>query len=77
MLTVGYWTLMAWAGWMVTTGVLLVLYGVTAALGQHIYKRLRRIYALHVIRYWLERLEREGTHVFERVAEQADKAEGK
>lgn len=37
-------------------------------LGGRIYKKLTRLYALHVVWYWLERLEKEGTHCFERAA---------
>jgi hypothetical protein len=63
---VSYWTLMAWCGWLVTTGVLLTLYGLSGLLGREVFRRLRHAYHLHVIHYWLRRLEREGTHCFEK-----------
>lgn len=31
-----------------------------------IYKQVSMIYKLHVIQYWLKRLEKEGTHCFEK-----------
>lgn len=35
-------------------------------LGKRIYKRLTRTYALHVVWYWLERMEKEGKRCFEK-----------
>lgn len=46
-------------------GLLLVSY-VAAVVGQETFKRLRRVYHIAVIGYWLDRLEREGTHVFQK-----------
>ena len=37
--------------------------------GRSVYKRLTRIYHLHVIFYWLDRLEKEGAHCFEKAGE--------
>lgn len=36
----------------------------TASMGKRIYERLTRKYALHVVWYWLERLEKEGVRCF-------------
>lgn len=35
-------------------------------LGKRIYQRVTRTYALHVVWYWLNRLEKEGTHCFDK-----------
>jgi hypothetical protein len=35
-------------------------------LGKRIWQRVTRTYALHVVSYWLRRLESEGTHIFEK-----------
>lgn len=43
--------------------VLLVVIGM---LGGRIWKKVARVYHLHVIWYWLHRLEKEGTHCFEK-----------
>jgi hypothetical protein len=39
-------------------------------LGMRIWKRITHVYALHVIQYWLKRLEKEGTHCFEKAAKE-------
>jgi uncharacterized membrane protein YhiD involved in acid resistance len=37
-------------------------------LGKRIWQRVTRTYALHVVSYWLRRLEAEGTHCFEKAS---------
>ena len=61
--TVSLW---AWAGIFVSLAALLFLYWVGGLLGREVFKRLRRVYHLTVIWYWLDRLERLGTHKFMR-----------
>lgn len=61
--TVNLW---AWVGLCVSFAVLLPLYWVGGLLGAEVFKRLRRVYHLTVIWYWLDRLERLGTHKFMR-----------
>lgn len=53
-------------GVIVVGGVLGFLVFVTGLIGEKLFKDLRRVYSLTVITYWLARLEREGTHTFER-----------
>ena len=42
--------------------------------GHKTFKSLRRVYHLTVIGYWLDRLEREGTHVFKKASKGASNA---
>ncbi len=67
--TTALWTAWAWIGWAATTAVLAALYGLTGLLGKKVFCRITRIYHLHVVGYWLDRLEREGTHVFEKASQ--------
>ena len=60
------WTIYAWIGWAVVTLLLGVMYWVTALLAGDVYKRLCRTYHLTVIRYWLDRFEKEGLRTFQR-----------
>lgn len=64
--TVAAWTVWAWIGWLVTTLILGAGYLVTGYIGTRVFKRVTRIYHLNVVAYWLDRLEREGTHTFKR-----------
>lgn len=61
--TVSLW---AWLGLAVSFVALLFLYWMAGLLGHAVFKRLRRVYHLTVIWYWLDRLERLGTHKFMR-----------
>ncbi len=62
----------AWIGWCVTTALLWVLWYLSGTLGALLFARLRRVYHLVVIGYWLDRLEKGGWRVFEK-AEAEDK----
>lgn len=64
-------TLFAWAGWAITTVILVALYGLTALLGREVFRRLTRIWHLTVIGYWLLRLEKGGLREFQK-AEKED-----
>ena len=46
--------------------VLVAVSWVAGIVGHETFKRLRRVYHIAVIGYWLDRLEREGTHVFQK-----------
>ena len=70
--TIAFWTAMAWAGWLITTGSLLALYGVTGLIGKEVWKRMKRIYQFSVLAYWLNRMENEGTHVVRRDKGESD-----
>jgi hypothetical protein len=63
---VGVWTAWAWIGWGVTTAILVGAYVITGWVGTVVFTRLKRIYALHVIGYWLDRFEKEGLRTFRR-----------
>lgn len=58
----------AWIGLIVSWLILIPLYLATIFAGRSVWKRLRRIYHMSVLSYWLVRLEEEGTHVFERAS---------
>jgi hypothetical protein len=62
-----------WIGLVVTNAVLLCLWLLTAYFGKEVLFRLARVYRLEVIWYWLNRLEKEGTHVFEKASKEAAK----
>lgn len=69
-------TIFGWAAMaMCASVVLLFLLGVAlylvGILGKKLFNDLRRIYSLAVISYWLKRLEREGSHTFERAKREA------
>jgi hypothetical protein len=51
---------------------LAALWWMTALWGKEVWRRLRRSYHLTVILYWLDRLEKGGTRVFQK-AEQEDR----
>lgn len=54
---------------MVPTAIIVVIFPVWVAVGyagKNMYKRLRRIYSLNVVWYWLNRLESEGKRCFEK-----------
>lgn len=54
-------------------GALLVIWWVIGLVGNEVFARLRRVYNLAVIRYWLDRLEKGGMREFQK-AEQYDQA---
>lgn len=58
-------------GWVVACLIIAALWLVTAYLGERVFKRITRIYHLTVIGYWLNRLEEEGTHVFQKASNEA------
>lgn len=60
-----------WVGLVITNAVLLVLWTLTAYFGKHVLFRITRVYHLNVVWYWLNRLEKEGTHVFEKASKGA------
>lgn len=59
-------TAYAWIGWVITMTIQVVLWYVLGLLGEITFKRLRRVYHLTVICYWLDRFEREGHRTFQR-----------
>ena len=60
-----------WIGLIVTNLVLGALWIITGVIGKGLWERLKRIYSFTVILYWLDRLESEGTHTFERARKEA------
>jgi len=62
-----------WVGLVVANLVLGALWAITAYLGKEVWQRITRIYSLTVIIYWLDRLEKEGTHTFERARQEVKK----
>lgn len=56
----------AWIGLAVSGALLCAGYWVLGLLGAEVFKRLRRVYHLTVVWYWLDRLEKLGTHRFTR-----------
>lgn len=64
------WGVLIGAAGVFMIGALLLTYWLAGLVGTEVLRRLRRIYHLSVIVYWLNRLEKEGTHCFQ-------KAEGK
>lgn len=69
-LTIGY-AVMLGAGGIVAGLFLAGVWFLVGLLGRDVFKRLRRIYHLRVIGYWLDRLEKVGLREFEK-AEQQD-----
>ena len=69
---VGYVVLAAGGG-MLALVLVVALWFFTGYVGAGVFERLRRIYHLRVIGYWLDRLEKGGVRVFEK-AEQYDKS---
>ncbi len=63
-----------WVGLVVVNFALAALWLITWYFGQEVWRRATRIYSLTVIYYWLDRLEKEGTHTFERARQEATKA---
>lgn len=66
-----YFTVYFWIGWAITTGALACLWWLTGLLALSTFERLRRMYHLTVLGYWLHRLEKGGMRVF-RKAERED-----
>ena len=63
--------LIAALGFGLAAALLWLVSTLTGLYGAKLFKDLRRVYHLHVIGYWLDRLEKGGVRVFER-AEQLD-----
>lgn len=55
-----------WIGALVSLCGSVAAWLVAGYLARSVYFRLKRVYSLTVIWYWLDRLEREGTHTFEK-----------
>lgn len=66
---IGTWTFICFASIGLIAVQSILLYCI-AQLGKSIYQRLTRTYALHVVWYWLERLEKEGSHCFEKAVKE-------
>lgn len=65
------WTAMAFCASVVLSLLLGAALWLVGIFGNKLFNDLRRIYSLTVISYWLKRLEREGTHTFERAKREA------
>ena len=74
MTTMALWTVWGWIGWLTTTVILGAVFLVTGVLGTRVFERLRRVYHLSVISYWLDRLEQEGKRVFMKANEEPSPA---
>lgn len=61
-------------GVLVASAFLLGLIYLSSIVGREVWRRLRRIYHISVMKYWLERLETEGTHVFKKAEQEAKEA---
>ena len=72
---VGYITMTAGGG-LLAAALLGVVWYFTGYLGADVWKRIRRIYHLRVIGYWLDRLEKNGTHIFEKAEAAASQPPG-
>lgn len=64
--TAVFWVACGWIGLVVVAAVQFALWWVVAVFGKAQFIRLRRVYHLHVLGYWLRRLEREGQRTFQR-----------
>lgn len=60
------WVACGWIGLVVVAMVQLALWMMVAAVGREQFRKLRRVYHLQVLSYWLGRLEREGHRTFQR-----------
>jgi hypothetical protein len=60
------WVACGWIVLAVVAALQVALWLVVAAAGKEQYRKLRRVYHLHVLGYWLRRLEREGQRTFQR-----------
>lgn len=60
------WTVYGWIGWALVLVLQIVAWLVCGLIGRKLFSRLRRIYHLTVISYWLNRLEKEGGRTFQR-----------
>jgi hypothetical protein len=60
-----------WLGLIVSGLLLCAGYYLLGMLGAATYGRLRRVYQLSVISYWLQRLEREGVRCFPKARDKA------
>lgn len=53
-------------GGLMVISLLVIVWWLLGWFGAYVFKRLRRVYHLTVIGYWLDRLEKEGSHCFPR-----------
>lgn len=68
------WVVMMSGGWLIAAAAMGIACFAVGLLGAELFKRLRRAYSLFVIGYWLDRLEREGYHTFERAQQEGRSA---
>lgn len=55
------------AGGFLLAAALLALSGwLLGAVGAHVWRRMRRTYHLFHLQHWMQRAEKEGTHIFKR-----------
>lgn len=60
-----------WVGLVIVNLILGALWVATGYLGKEVYNRIKRIYSISVIWYWLDRLEKEGVRTFERARKES------
>ena len=63
-----------WVGLVIVNLILGALWVATGYLGKEVYDRIKRVYSLTVVWYWLDRLEKEGLRTFEK-AKQGERNE--
>lgn len=68
-----YFNLGVWTGIIVACTLLAIVQSLLLVaigfLGKRIWQRVTRTYALHVVWYWLNRLEKEGSHCFDKASQ--------
>lgn len=69
----GVWAAIC-AGFALLVVVQSLLFVAVGWLGNGIWKRVTRAYDLHVVWYWLNRLEKEGAHTFEKARQETRNA---
>ena len=58
-----------WVGLVIVNLILGALWVATGYLGKEVYDRIKRVYSLTVVWYWLDRLEKEGLRTFEKATQ--------
>lgn len=58
--------IVAWIGIAMLASLFGAALYATNLLGRHLFRRLRRVYHLTVLGYWLDRMERDGIRTFEK-----------
>lgn len=61
--------IVAWVGWAILAILLGVALYITNLIGRHLFRRIRRVYHISVMWYWLDRLDREGKRTFQKAGE--------